>query len=77
VDQGRNTALSRFLVASGGAILPSRWPDQPAIWGMSVNVNPPVFYPGPSNNAWQTIPAPLFNYDIEGRVYRVGVRFKY
>jgi outer membrane receptor protein involved in Fe transport len=40
------------------------------------NVNPPVFYPGPSNNAWQTIPAPLYNYDIEGRVYRVGVRFK-
>jgi len=41
------------------------------------NVNPPVFYPGPNSNAWQTIPAPLFNYDIEGRVYRVGVRFKY
>jgi len=41
------------------------------------NVNPPVFYPGPSNNAWQTIPAPLYNYDILGRVYRVGVRFKY
>ena len=39
------------------------------------NVNPPVFYPGPNNNAWQTIPAPLYNYDILGRVYRVGVRF--
>ena len=40
------------------------------------NVNPPVFYAGPNNNSWQTIPAPLFNYDIEGRIYRVGVRFK-
>jgi iron complex outermembrane receptor protein len=40
------------------------------------NVNPPVFYPGPNSNAWQTIPAPLFNYDILGRVYRIGVRFK-
>lgn len=39
------------------------------------NVNPPVFYAGPNNNSWQTIPAPLFNYDILGRVYRVGVRF--
>jgi outer membrane receptor protein involved in Fe transport len=39
------------------------------------NVNPPVFYPGPNNNAWQNIPAPLYNYDILGRVYRVGVRF--
>ncbi|MFO1249301.1 MAG: TonB-dependent receptor, partial [Alphaproteobacteria bacterium] len=40
------------------------------------NVDPPVFYPGPNSNAWQTIPAPLYNYDILGRVYRVGVRFK-
>lgn len=39
------------------------------------NVNPPVFYPGPNSNAWQTIPAPLYNYDILGRVFRVGVRF--
>ena len=36
--------------------------------------DPPIFYAGPNNNSWQTIPAPLFNYDILGRVYRVGVR---
>jgi outer membrane receptor protein involved in Fe transport len=40
------------------------------------NLDPPVFYPGPGGNAWQTVPAPLRNYDILGRVYRVGVRFK-
>jgi len=40
------------------------------------NVDPPVLYPGPGGNAWQTIPAPLREYDILGRVYRVGVRFK-
>lgn len=40
------------------------------------NLDPPVLYPGPGGNAWQTIPAPLFNYDILGRVFRVGVRFK-
>jgi outer membrane receptor protein involved in Fe transport len=39
------------------------------------NLNPPVFYSGPNNNSWQTIPAPLYNYDILGRVYRLGVRF--
>lgn len=40
------------------------------------NLDPPATYPGPGGNAWQTIPAPLYNYDILGRVYRVGVRFK-
>lgn len=40
------------------------------------NVDPPVYYPGPGGNAWQTIPAPRFNYDVLGRVYRMGVRFK-
>jgi outer membrane receptor protein involved in Fe transport len=39
------------------------------------NLNPPIYYSGPSGNAWQTIPAPLYNYDILGRVYRLGVRF--
>jgi iron complex outermembrane receptor protein len=37
--------------------------------------DPPVYFTGPSGNAWQQIPAPLYNYDILGRVYRVGVRF--
>ena len=36
VDQGRNMALVRFSVVSGGAILPPWWPDRPAIWEMSV-----------------------------------------
>lgn len=40
------------------------------------NLDPPSIYPGPGGNAWQTIPAPLYNYDILGRVYRIGVRFK-
>ena len=40
------------------------------------NLDPPVFYVGPGGNAWQRPAAPLFNYDILGRVYRVGVRFK-
>jgi outer membrane receptor protein involved in Fe transport len=39
------------------------------------NVNPPVYYTGPSGNAWQQLPAPLYSYDILGRVFRVGVRF--
>jgi outer membrane receptor protein involved in Fe transport len=39
------------------------------------NLNPPAYYPGPSGNAWQTIPAPLYNYDILGRIYRLGIRF--
>lgn len=37
--------------------------------------DPPVYYVGPNNNSWQSIPASLYNYDILGRVYRVGVRF--
>jgi outer membrane receptor protein involved in Fe transport len=37
--------------------------------------DPPIFYSGPNNNSWQTIPAPLYNYDILGRVYRLGLRF--
>jgi outer membrane receptor protein involved in Fe transport len=39
------------------------------------NLNPPVYYVGPNNNSWQSIPAPLYNYDLLGRVYRLGVRF--
>jgi len=39
------------------------------------NLNPPVYYTGPSGNAWQQLPAPLYNYDILGRVFRVGARF--
>ena len=35
MDRGRITALSCFSVVSGGSILPPRWPDRPAIWGMS------------------------------------------
>jgi outer membrane receptor protein involved in Fe transport len=37
--------------------------------------DPPIYYVGPNNNSWQSIPAPLYNYDILGRVYRLGVRF--
>jgi len=36
--------------------------------------DPPVYYVGPNSNAWQSIPASLYNYDILGRVYRLGVR---
>jgi outer membrane receptor protein involved in Fe transport len=37
--------------------------------------NPPIYYVGPNSNSWQSIPAPLYNYDLLGRVYRLGVRF--
>lgn len=40
------------------------------------NVDPAVFYPGPSGNAWQIYPAVPANYDILGRVFRAGVRVK-
>ena len=40
------------------------------------NKNPPVYYPGPNNNAWQIYPAAQNNYDILGRVFRAGMRFK-
>ena len=40
------------------------------------NKHPPVYYPGPNNNAWQIYPAAQNNYDILGRVFRAGMRFK-
>lgn len=40
-----------------------------------LNKDPPVFYPGPNNNAWQIYPAVPANYDILGRVFRAGIRF--
>ena len=38
VDDGRNKPLTRFRVACGGAILPPRRLDRPAIWEMSVYI---------------------------------------
>ena len=40
------------------------------------NSDPPVYYVGPGGNAWQRPAAPLYNYDLLGRVYRVGIRFR-
>jgi len=41
-----------------------------------LNTDPAIYYPGPNGNAWQIYPATPNNYDLLGRVFRAGVRFK-